>query len=99
VVNLTLATLRRAEFGFLGVEVYTRVQTPLFCGAPFSAGVLVFFFTRFLPLRTNWLIVGIFSSCFSIKVTAKPVMVKTRYVYSQMNNVKQFMLIKILIFP
>ena len=28
-VNLTLATLRNAEFGFFGVVVYTRVHTPL----------------------------------------------------------------------
>jgi hypothetical protein len=27
-VSLTLATFRRAEFGFFGVMVYTRVQTP-----------------------------------------------------------------------
>ena len=49
-VSRTRATLRRAEFGFLGVVVYTRVQTPRFCGAPRSAGVLVraFFVTRLL---------------------------------------------------
>src|SRR5437868_433089 len=40
-VSRTRATLRSAEFGFLGVTVYTRVQTPRFCGAPRSAGVLV----------------------------------------------------------
>ena len=32
-------TLRRAEFGFLGVVVYTRVHTPRRCGVPFNAGV------------------------------------------------------------
>jgi hypothetical protein len=53
VVNRTLATFRKAELGFLGVEVYTRVQTPLFWGAPLSAGVLVFFFIRFLPFLTS----------------------------------------------
>ena len=31
-VNLTLATFRMAELGFFGVVVYTRVQTPRFCG-------------------------------------------------------------------
>ena len=31
-VSRTLATLRIAEFGFLGVVVYTRVHTPRFCG-------------------------------------------------------------------
>lgn len=29
-VNLTLATLRKAEFGFFGVVVYTLTQTPRF---------------------------------------------------------------------
>jgi hypothetical protein len=50
VVSRTRATFRNAEFGFLGVEVYTRVHTPLFCGAPFRAGVLVFFLIRLLPI-------------------------------------------------
>src|SRR5437868_1952002 len=35
-VRRTRATLRNAEFGFLGVTVYTRVQTPRFCGAALS---------------------------------------------------------------
>jgi hypothetical protein len=30
----TRATLRSAEFGFLGGIVFTWVQTPRFCGAP-----------------------------------------------------------------
>ena len=30
--SLTLATFLKAEFGFLGVTVFTTVQTPLFCG-------------------------------------------------------------------
>jgi hypothetical protein len=33
-VNLTLATLRNAEFGFFGVMVLTWMQTPRFCGEP-----------------------------------------------------------------
>ena len=41
-VSRTRATFRSAEFGFFGVVVYTRVQTPRFCGAPPSAGVFVF---------------------------------------------------------
>jgi hypothetical protein len=53
VVSLTLATLRKAEFGFFGVDVYTRVHTPRFWGAPFSAGVFVFLRSRFLPFLTN----------------------------------------------
>ena len=52
-VRRTRAILRSAEFGFFGVVVETRVQTPRFCGAPASAGVLIFaaFFDR--PLRIN----------------------------------------------
>ena len=41
-VSRTRATFRSAEFGFLGVEVYTRVQTPRFCGQALSAGLEVF---------------------------------------------------------
>src|ERR671931_1564192 len=63
----TRATLRSAEFGFLGVVVYTRVQTPRRCGAAtfflrplpdFRPGVesLLGFGVR--PLRTSWLVVG-----------------------------------------
>jgi hypothetical protein len=33
--------LRIAEFGFFGVVVYTRVQTPRFCGDAASAGTLL----------------------------------------------------------
>src|SRR5215210_1923714 len=57
-VRRTRATFRSAEFGFLGVVVYTRVQTPRRWGEPFSAGVLVFSTLSSLPLRTSWLIVG-----------------------------------------
>ncbi len=51
--SLTRATLRIAEFGFLGVVVYTRVQTPACCGFDFSAGALVFETFGERPLRTN----------------------------------------------
>src|SRR3954465_2949919 len=57
-VSRTRATLRSAEFGFFGVVVYTRVQTPRRWGEPFSAGVLVFSTLSSRPLRTSWLIVG-----------------------------------------
>jgi hypothetical protein len=42
-----------AEFGFLGVVVYTRVHTPRFCGDAASAGTLLF--ARFVErgLRTS----------------------------------------------
>src|SRR6185436_10818072 len=55
----TRATLRSAEFGFFGVVVYTRTQTPRFCGLDWSAGAFVrdFWITRLR--RMSWLIVGI----------------------------------------
>src|SRR5215213_5350579 len=54
----TLATLRSAEFGFLGVVVETRVHTPRFWGDPCSAGVAAFFVCFSRSLRTSWLVVG-----------------------------------------
>src|SRR5678816_3501477 len=57
-VSRTRATLRRAEFGFLGVVVYTRVHTPRRCGEPLRAGVLAFVALSCRPLRTSWLMVG-----------------------------------------
>src|SRR5262245_148549 len=54
----TRATLRRAEFGFLGVVVYTRVHTPRRWGEPLSAGVLALLALSWRPLRTSWLMVG-----------------------------------------
>src|SRR5688572_7328807 len=57
-VRRTRATLRRAEFGFLGVVVYTRVHTPRRCGLPLSAAVLVLATLSWRPLRTSCWIVG-----------------------------------------
>src|SRR3954471_4133029 len=57
-VSRTRATLRSAEFGFLGVVVYTRVHTPRRCGAPLSAGDFVLSVLVMRPLRTNCWIVG-----------------------------------------
>src|SRR4051812_45661409 len=54
----TRATLRSAEFGFLGVLVYTRVHTPRRWGAPFSAGVLPLVGFDWRPLRTSCWMVG-----------------------------------------
>src|ERR1700757_1002179 len=63
----TRATLRRAELGFLGVVVYTRVHTPRRCGAAtfflrplpdFRPGVASFFLGAWRPLRLSWLVVG-----------------------------------------
>src|SRR5687768_13170126 len=63
-VRRTLATLRRAEFGFFGVVVYTRVQTPRFCGFCSIAGTLDLAFCGSRPLRISWLIVGMKPSPF-----------------------------------
>src|SRR5215470_11213285 len=52
-VRRTRATLRKAEFGFFGVCVYTRMHTPRFSGQPISAGDLVFDRTPSLPIRTS----------------------------------------------
>src|SRR4051812_49078544 len=66
-VKRTRHTLRRAEFGFLGVVVYTRVHTPRFCGAAtfflrplpdLRPGVASFLVFGVRPLRTSWEVVG-----------------------------------------
>ena len=57
-VRRTRATLRSAEFGFLGVVVYTRVHTPRRWGAPLRAGVLPFAGLASRPLRTSCWMVG-----------------------------------------
>src|SRR5918992_4234493 len=66
-VRRTRATLRSAEFGFFGVVVYTRVQTPRRWGAAMRflrpwpdlrPGVETFFLGRRRPLRTSWLMLG-----------------------------------------
>src|ERR1700759_4519749 len=66
-VSRTRATLRRAEFGFFGVVVYTRVQTPRRWGAAtfflrpfpdFRPGVASFLAGVLRPLVMSWLGVG-----------------------------------------
>src|SRR3954453_5974245 len=57
-VRRTRATFRRAEFGFLGVFVYTLVHTPRRWGAPFRAGVFVLSDLVMRPLRTSCWMVG-----------------------------------------
>ena len=57
-VRRTRATFRSAEFGFFGVEVYTLVHTPRFCGHDSRAGLAVFQCGGRRPLRTSWLKVG-----------------------------------------
>src|SRR3954447_24097122 len=59
-VSLTRATLRSAEFGFFGVVVYTRVHTPRRCGLPLRAAVLTLAILSRRPLRTSWLMVGMY---------------------------------------
>src|SRR5829696_1566159 len=63
----TRATLRRAEFGFFGVVVYTRVQTPRRCGAAtfflrplpdLRPGVASFLLFGVRPLRISCEVVG-----------------------------------------
>jgi hypothetical protein len=58
-VKRTRATFRSAEFGFFGVVVYTRVQTPRLCGQPCNAGTSLFTCWRLRGFLTNWLMVAI----------------------------------------
>src|SRR3972149_6119286 len=76
-VRRTRATLRSAEFGFLGVWVRTLVQTPRFWGLPSPltmrfvralkrkrrAGALVFLTIGLRPSLTSWFMVG---TCLSL---------------------------------
>src|SRR5918997_4610714 len=66
-VRRTRATLRSAEFGFFGVVVYTRVQTPRRCGAAtfflrplpdLRPGVASFLVLGWRPLRISCEVVG-----------------------------------------
>src|SRR3954453_2905312 len=66
-VSRTRATFRSAEFGFLGVVVYTRVHTPRRWGAAIRRlrpwpdlrpGVETFFFGLWRPFRAGWLMLG-----------------------------------------
>src|SRR3954451_17586876 len=72
----TRATLRSAEFGFLGVVVYTRVQTPRRCGAAtfflrplpdFRPGVASFLVFGWRPLRISCEVVGIEPSILAVE--------------------------------
>jgi hypothetical protein len=47
-----------AEFGFFGVVVNTRVQTPRFWGQLSSAGDLLLPFLAARPFLTSWFTVG-----------------------------------------
>src|SRR5258708_6097068 len=74
-VRRTRATFRKAELGFLGVVVYTRVHTPRRCGQACNAGLAVLYRVGRRPLRTNCMKVGtnFLSSTDSIvRFTRKP---------------------------
>src|SRR4029079_15878248 len=58
-VRRTLATLRIAEFGFLGVRVMTCTHTPRRKRLPSKAGDFDLAVTLRRPLRTSWVMVGI----------------------------------------
>src|SRR3954454_11817359 len=68
-VSRMRAALRSAEFGFFGVRVKTRVQTPRRCGDPWRAGVFVFSGAALRPLRTSWLTVG--TECLLVSQTVE----------------------------
>jgi len=65
-----LATLRKAELGFLGVVVYTRVQTPRLCGLFCKAGLLLFTTKLVRGFLSNWLIVGITHSQYTFFINS-----------------------------
>ena len=62
-VRRTRATLRSAELGFFGVEVYTRVQTPRRSGQDFKAGDFVLALRRERSVRISCWMVGIEGRC------------------------------------
>src|SRR5215472_9373189 len=59
VVSRTRATFRNAEFGFFGVVVDTRTQTPRRCGELRSAGDFDFLTAGLRPMRMSCWMVGI----------------------------------------
>src|SRR3954463_12187543 len=71
-VSRMRAALRSAEFGFLGVRVKTRVQTPRRWGDPWRAGVFVLSWGALRPLRTSCLTVGTESLLVSQTVEGLP---------------------------
>src|SRR3954454_19528220 len=80
-VRRTRATLRKAEFGFLGVTVYTRVHTPRRWGAAIRflrpwpdlrPGVASFFFGLRRPFRTSWLMLGMRRVMVATRGRARP---------------------------
>src|SRR6266446_9347942 len=68
--SLTRATLRSAEFGFLGVMILTCKQTPFFWGHPCKAGCFGLRYCCTRAFRTSWLIVGMHYSGESLALAA-----------------------------
>jgi hypothetical protein len=69
-VKRTRAILRNAEFGFLGVIVFTAKQTPRRWGHPVSAGDLLLERFGFRPTLISWFMVGIcLFPCFDKQMT------------------------------
>jgi hypothetical protein len=64
-----LATFLIAEFGFLGVVVYTLVQTPRRCGHESKAADLLLLVGFVRPFLTNCEIVGILSPLYFTNFT------------------------------
>src|SRR5262245_47918412 len=67
----TRATLRRAEFGFLGVMILTCRHTPFFCGHPCIAGCLGRLRCGTRGCFTSWLIVGMVGGT-SLRISTIP---------------------------
>src|SRR6476469_5984768 len=93
----TRATLRSAEFGFFGVVVYTRVQTPRRWGAAtfflrplpdFRPGVASFLVLGCRPLRISWLVVGMRRSMVAAARRA-PAGVRLRRACSRRDSARQ----------
>src|SRR5262245_12858823 len=84
----TRATLRSAEFGFFGVMVLTRVQTPFFCGQPCIAGCLGLRYCWTRGFRTSWLIVGIVMSSALAQATRDPFILELFTVVTPVGPVK-----------
>src|SRR5258708_6206457 len=84
----TRATLRRAELGFFGVVVYTRVHTPRRCGAAtlrlrpapdFRPGVASFFLGATRPRRTSCEVVGMRALMLAVPLCPGAVPRRRRY--------------------
>lgn len=94
--NLTRATFRRAELGFFGVIVKTRVQVPDAWGHPLSAGDFVFDCGAWRQFRTNWLIVGndLLPLVLNNPETEPPLTKQREMIPRETGNVKKFFLVR-----